>query len=110
MNILTLELPQVETSTNTFLNKSLSFIKNVSIFAKKKVVDFATGFYNHVESIGVLTLSAFGLSALLGEIPFWVTLPWWIETAMVIPVISVLTIYTLVTIGEKRTKKRLGRA
>jgi len=110
MNLLTLELPQVETYENTIFNKSLSFVKNVAVFAKKKVVNFATGFYNHAESIAILTLSSFGLSALIGEIPFWLTLPWWIEATMVIPVISVLIIYGLVALGEKRTKKRLSRA
>lgn len=110
MNLLTLELPPVESIRYPKLNTVATFIKNTTVFAKNKIVEFVKGFYNHIESIGILVLSSFGVSALIGELPFFLTLPWWIETAMVIPVLSVFIIWGLVTINEKRTKKRLSRA
>lgn len=78
--------------------------------AKTKVIDFFKGFYNNFESVGILTLSSFGISALLGELPFWLTLPMWIEAPMVIPFISVCIVWLLATSGEKRAKKRLAYA
>jgi len=92
----------------TFFSRVKKFVKEATTAAKNKVINFFKGFYQNVESVGVLTLSAFGLSALFGELPFWVTLPWWIEGAMVIPVLSVLVIVVLVTIGEKRAKRRMA--
>jgi hypothetical protein len=99
-----LQLPEGLTRWERFKK----FTHQVVTVAKNKVVNFFKGFYQNIESVGVLTLSAFGLSALLGELPFWVTLPWWIEGAMVIPVLSVMIILLLITIGEKRAKRRMA--
>jgi hypothetical protein len=95
------------TETPAGKNKVLSFVKDVFTVAKNKIVNFVKGFYRNVESVGVLTLAAFGTSALIGELPFLLTLPWWIEATMVIPVASVILVMILVTIGEKRAKKRM---
>lgn len=90
---------------------SLSKIKEFTIKVfkrtKEKIVDFFVGFYHHFESVSLLTLSSFGLSALLGELPFWVTLPWWIEAPMVIPFASICIVLLLVKMGESRAKKRV---
>lgn len=91
-------------------DKCKKFTQDVASTVKDRSIEFVKGFYNHIESIAILTLSAFGISALLGEIPFWIMLPMWIEAAMVIPVIAVLLVAGLVTLGEKRTKKRLAYA
>ena len=98
-----LQLPQAP----TLWGRLKKFVKEVAVTAKNKVFNFFKGFYENVETVGVLTLSAFGLSALIGELPFLLTLPWWIEGAMVIPVLSVMIIFLLVTIGEKRAKRRM---
>lgn len=92
----------------TRLDRVKSFTKDVVITAKNKIVNFAVGFYNHVESVGVLTLASLGAAAFIGEIPFWITLPWWVETAMVVPVLSVLLVVGLISLGEYRTKKRIA--
>lgn len=92
----------------TTLDRVKSFTKQVVITAKNKIVDFAVGFYRHIESVAVLTLASLGASALIGELPFWVTLPWWIEGPMVVPVLSVLLIVGLIMLGEHRAKKRLA--
>lgn len=91
-------------------SKILTFVKDVYKAAKKKIVDFVKGFYRNVESVGVLTLAAFGASALIGELPFLLTLPWWVEATMVVPVAAVLLVLLLITIGEKRAMKRIANA
>jgi hypothetical protein len=100
--IKTFQIPEAETKFQRFKK----FIKDVAIAAKNKIVNFVKGFYEHAESVAVLTLASLGAAALIGELPFWVTLPWWIEGPMVIPVLSVLLIVGLINLGEYRTKKR----
>lgn len=92
------------------LDKIKKFCKDVYVSAKNAVISFFKGVYHHAESITILTLSSFGLSALLGEVPFWVALPWWIEAAMVIPLISVGIITLLILNGERRAKNRIAYA
>lgn len=86
------------------------FIKDVAVTVKTKTIEFFKGLYQHAESITILTLSSFGLSALIGELPFWLTLPWWVEAPLVIPVVAVMCVYGLVSNGERRAKKRLTYA
>lgn len=76
--------------------------KEVIIVAKNYVVDFFVGLYHNAEGVIVLSLASIGLSALLGELPFWVMLPAWVESPMVIPVISVLIVYSVVKLMERR--------
>ena len=47
---------------------------------------------------------------MIGELPFWLTLPWWIEGAMVIPFISICIVLGLIKMGEVRAKKRVAIA
>jgi hypothetical protein len=91
-------------------HKAIRFVVDTVKTAKTKVIDFFKGFYNNFESITILTLSSFGISALIGELPFLLTLPMWIEAAMVIPFISVCIVWLLATSGEKRAKRRLAYA
>lgn len=104
--ITMMKIPEAPTKWERFKK----FCKDVVIAAKNSIVNFFKGIYHHFESVTVLTLSSFGLSALLGEIPFWVALPWWIEAAMVIPLISVTIITLLVLNGERRAKGRMAHA
>jgi hypothetical protein len=104
--ISTLQLPEGKTKFQRFK----TFMKDVLIAAKNKIKEFFVGMYQHAEAITVVTLSSFGLSALLGELPFWVALPWWIETVMVIPLISVAVITILLWNGERRAVRRLSHA
>lgn len=101
-----LQLPVAETK----LEKIKIFTQEVFQVAKNKLVDFCTGVYHNLESIGILVLSSLGLSALIGELPFWLTLPWWIEAPFVVPVLSVAIIYLLVYNGERRMLKRFANA
>lgn len=114
MHMLTMDNIQIfaepPTETRSWFAKIKHFCKEVAVAAKNKVVSWVRGFYRHAESVGVLTLASFGLSALIGELPFLLTLPWWIEATMVIPVFSVLIIFALVSLNEYRTKRRLAHA
>lgn len=112
MNLI-LEKDSIVIKNNTkdkWYHKVAKFAIDTVKNAKKKIIDFFKGFYNNFESVGILTLSSFGISALLGELPFWLTLPMWIEAPMVIPFISVCIVWLLATSGEKRAKKRLAYA
>lgn len=88
------------------MDKLINFTKRTFRAAKRKVVNFVTGCVKHTETIVVLSLSAVGLNALAGEMPFLVALPMWVEATMVIPVLSVLTIGLLVKSAEYRALNR----
>jgi hypothetical protein len=90
----------------SFLKKSLKFIRDVVVVAATKVKNFFVGVYQHAESITVLTLASMGLSALIGELPFWLTLPMWIEAPLVIPFISVTIIWLIMKFAEWRSNRR----
>lgn len=114
INVLTSDgtasLPVEVGSHRSLWAKIKIFCTEAYVAAKDKIISFVRGFYHHAESIGLLTLASFGLSALIGELPFLLMLPWWIEATMVIPVLSVLIVYLLVSLGELRTKRRLAHA
>lgn len=89
-----------------FIKKVAKFIKDVAIAAKNKVVNFVRGLYQHTEATVILVLSALGLNALVGELPFLFSLPMWIEAVFVIPVLSTLTVLILVKVMEWRSNRR----
>lgn len=82
-------------------------IKHIVRVVKEKVTDFVVGTFRHAETVGILSLSAVGLNALAGELPFLYALPMWIELPLVIPVLSVMTIVALVRIAEYRSSNRM---
>jgi hypothetical protein len=86
---------------------AIQFAEEVVVAARDKILGFFKGMWQHIESVIILTLSSFGLSALLGELPFWLTLPWWVEAAMVIPLFSVVFIIGLLLSAERRAKARM---
>jgi len=88
------------------MEKLISFTKRAFRAAKRKVVNFIKGTVRHAETVAVLSLSAVGLNALAGEVPFLYSLPMWIEGTMVIPVLSVLVIIGLVKSAEYRALNR----
>lgn len=83
-----------------------SFLNEMWVAARNRVVRFIKDLYEHTEAIGILVLASLGLNALLGEIPFYFTLPLWIEAPMVIPVLAVIGIAMLVRSSEWRAKRR----
>ena len=90
------------------ITKAWSFTKRTAKRIKDRAVSFVRGLYDHAEATGILVLGSIGLSSLLAEVPFYLTLPMWVEAAMVVPVISVAIIAALVWSAEHRATKRLA--
>ncbi len=90
----------------SFIRKAIKFVEKTLDVAIHKVKDFFIGVYRHAESITVLTLASMGLSSLIGEIPFWITLPMWVEAPMVIPFLAVLVVWLLMEFAEWRHNRR----
>lgn len=88
------------------VTKIKMFTANAIATAGKKIFNLARDAVQHTETIVVLSLSAVGLNALAGELPFAYALPMWIEGAMVIPILSVLTIGLLIKSAEFRAVRR----
>lgn len=59
--------------------------------------------FQNLEATLLLVAAAVGTSAVLHQVPFYVQAPLWIETGMIIPVISVGVVYSLVKLSEWRT-------
>ena len=70
-----------------------------------KITDFLKGLFNNAESVVVLSAAAIGANAVIQQMPFYLTLPLWIEATAVIPFISVLLVFTVVTMMEIRHNK-----
>jgi len=87
-------------------NSIVNFTKRVAKRTVKTVSNFVKGCVQHTESVAILSLSAIGLNALAGEIPFLVPLPMWIEASMFIPVLSVIAIGLLVKSADYRASNR----
>jgi hypothetical protein len=92
------------------LKKAWSFVLAASIACKNKIVSFVRGVFTHTEAIIITGLAALGLNALIGELPFIIAMPLWIEAAMVIPVLSVFAIGLLLLSAEWRASRRAMRA
>jgi len=89
-----------------YLKKAKDFVIRVVVLSTKKVIDFVKGCFRHAEAITILVLSSLGVNALLSEIPFYLTLPMWVEITMVIPVISVILIMILTRSATWRAERR----
>ena len=88
------------------LETPINFVKDVVIATKDHIINFVKGFYHHFESVTLLTFSALGVSALLAEIPFYVTLPMWIESTLFIPILSIVFVLLIVKLAEYRANRR----
>lgn len=71
-----------------------------------KTKNFIKGLFRHAEMTTVLVTSAIGMNALIGELPYMYQLPMWIESPMVVPVLSVLVISLLIKSAEWRRSQR----
>lgn len=87
------------------LVKLKDLIKNAISSAYHTVKDFIKGCYEHWETTAILVLSAIGISSLLGELPFYLTLPMWIEAPMIIPLLGVLLILFLLWNADRRNNQ-----
>ena len=84
----------------------LKFIKSVIKGIKDAVIETAKSIVYNFEAVIILTLSSIGLTFLLSELPFMISIPLWIElavtTQMILPVLSVLIITGLVMLMNWR--------
>lgn len=83
-----------------------SFIEDIYVSARNTVVSFLRDMYTHAESVVILVFASLGVNAYLSELPYFFTLPIWIEAQMVVPVIAVIIILTLLLIAAWRRKRR----
>lgn len=84
----------------------IRFAKQVVRTVVKTVKSFIRDCYQHTEAIILLVLASVGLNYLLQQVPMAVAMPFWIEAAMVIPVISVICIQLLTWSATTRAKRR----
>lgn len=82
--------------------KFLTWIKNLFLKALNTIKGIVIDLFKNAEAAVILTFSAIGLTSILAEIPFHYALPAFIDGAMVIPVLSVLIIFLLVTTMQLR--------
>ena len=82
------------------------FTSNAIATASNKIFEFGKSLVQHTETVVVLSLSAVGLNALAGELPFLYALPMFIESTMVLPVLSVIAVGLLIRSAEFRAVRR----
>ena len=93
-----------------FIKKVAKFIKDVAVAAKNRVVSFVKGLYHHTEGIVIVLLATLGVNVIYSQAPFLYTLPLWVEATMVIPVLSVFTVFLLIKAMEWRDNRRRWNA
>lgn len=49
-------------------------------------------------------MATVGAAVAIKELPYWIALPFWIETTTAIAILSVFTVVALVTISDWRTQ------
>jgi hypothetical protein len=91
---------------DTLVAKATKFIKDAGIAAYVKVSEFVLGTWQNLEGIALLTGASIGFSYLIGELPFLIMLPAFIEGAMVAPVLAVLAVGLLLLIAKWRKHRR----
>lgn len=96
----TIEVPNED--VRTIFDSAHDFIHGIT----SRVVSFCKTAYYYGESVLILLFASFGLSALLGEMPFYFTMPLWVESSMFMPVVAALIILFLVWNAQRRGIKR----
>lgn len=72
------------------------------------IFDFIKGCITHWETVCVIILATLGLTALLSSWPWLMglALPAWIESELLLPVISTLIVWGLINTAQWRRKRR----
>lgn len=78
------------------------FIGKVIVNTIKLAYNTVKNIVCNIEAVSILSLASIGTAAVLTELPFHYAVPVFLESAMIIPVVSVLFILLLVTIMEVR--------
>ncbi len=79
------------------MHKILTFLKDAISVAFKKVIDFIKSITKNAPAIGMMTLAACGTTGLISLLPIEVMFvsTWWISETMVVPIVSILIVYSL---------------
>lgn len=93
-----------------FLAKCANFVKRAINKVVETVQKWVIGVYEHAEAITVSVLAGYGAHALLATVPFLaaITLPVWIEAAMVLPVLATVLVGVLLWSAAKRPRYTKG--
>ncbi len=91
------------------VHRVLHFVIDVLKVIHREIEDFIKNVRDHLETIILMVLAVFGLSALIGELPFLYMLPMWIEAAFVTPVLAVIIVACIVRLAEWRAVRRMAK-
>lgn len=90
------------------LRESWELLKSFSELVIYEAMEFVKYIIDNWESCTILTLASIGLSYAIGELPAWITLPAFIETTMVVPIIAILLITLLTFSLKNKAAKTMG--
>jgi len=74
------------------MNRFFSFIKNIVTTIISELKKFISEVFHNIAGILILTTSAIGISSVITQIPFYVALPLWIESAAVVSFLSIIIV------------------
>jgi hypothetical protein len=84
------------------MRRILGFISRVIGHVVKSITRFIKETISNIEATSILIFSSIGAAAVIAEIPFHYTVPLWIESTMVPPLLGLLTIILLLKIMKWR--------
>lgn len=88
----------------------ITTFRTLGVIIRKNVSAFFLDIYRHWESAAILVFASIGVAHLIGELPFFYNVPWFIEVAMVAPVLAVLIVLGLTWIAKFRMSRRSYKA
>lgn len=80
------------------------FFKKVFSKAISVIKSFVKETVNNIAGVTLLTGAAIGFTKLASEVPFYIQLPFWIESTMVAPVIGLVSVVVLIHIMRFQMK------
>jgi hypothetical protein len=87
------------------------FVVKVAKAAYTAVFDYLKGIWQHWETIVIIILAGVGLTALICEIPWVMTIaiPTWVIAEYIIPVFAAAVIWLLIDLAKWRRNRRMKR-
>lgn len=92
-----------------FLRRLAQFCRKLLQAAADTVVSFFRDAITYTEAVAILIFASLGINALLGEIPFFWTMPMWLEAELVIPALAVVCTLALLKSSDWRSNRRLQK-
>lgn len=87
------------------------FVVKVAKAAYTAIFDYLKGVWQHWETIVIIILAGVGLTALICEIPWVMTIaiPTWVIAEYIIPVFAAAVIWLLIDLAKWRRNRRMKR-